>query len=80
MSYAPEDLVDLLFPGTAARALEYIISRRVFDPGRNLNDHQPKRICLKMFHLCRQDKPTEPVEDVIGQCMRKQAVLIHSKG
>ena len=80
MSYTPEDLIDLLFPGTAARALEYIISSRISDPGNDLNDHQPKCISLKMFHLRRQDKPAEPVEDIIGQCMCKQAVLIHSEG
>ena len=80
MPYTPEDLINLLFPGTAVRALEYIISRRIFDPGGNLNDHQSERIRLEMFHLRRQDKTAEPVEDVIGQCMCKQAVLIHSEG
>ena len=80
MPYTPEDLIDLLFPGTAARAFEYKITSLIFDPGCNLNDHQPERTCFKMFHLRRQDKTAEPVEDVIGQCVCEQAVLIHSKG
>ena len=79
MPYTPEDLLDLLFPGTAARALEHKISRVIPYPGGNLNDHQSERIRLEMFHLRRQDKPAELVKDVIGQCMCEQAVLIHSK-
>ena len=60
--------------------LEIHISCRTDDPGRKLQQLEPDGVDSVFSHGLRQGQPTEPVEEIVSQCMNLNPIGVDDHG
>ena len=71
-----ERFVELTLKWTVAAKLEEDVPCGVYNPACNFQQLQPKSINTLSLHRLWQREPTEPIKQVVGQCVNLHPVGI----